>query len=369
MKKHLACLILLLSISLAKSNACSAFLLKGKDYCVIGFNENWKSMPGMVVVNPVGVDKYGLSWNQLVSDTLVAEPKTSWTSLHGSITFNLLGLDMPCYGINQGGLFIVELYLDKTFSVNEKNKPNLFWAQWIQYQLDNYATVDEVLANLNNAPTIDWWPKFPGSHFFVSDKSGDTCIIELIDGKYVVAHGEDMPQAILCNDQYKRELDILNTHTGFGGSEAYDLTRNEWGERYTKAGHLLKNYDQATTKQSPMEYSWDVLNNIMRGEWQLVYDVNNNNLEFRTDLGNEIKRIDFDEIDFNNPTPIYLDINSQLSGEVLSNFEPLTLSINRKYVAEGFPTGYDNADFPASREFEMLQQNISTYVVDVHKLK
>ena len=42
-------LVALLAIQ-TSAFACSAFLLKGEDYQVIGFNENWKHLPGMVVV-------------------------------------------------------------------------------------------------------------------------------------------------------------------------------------------------------------------------------------------------------------------------------------------------------------------------------
>lgn len=47
--------------------ACSAFLLKGEDYQVIGFNENWKRMPSMVVVNKRGISKHNLAWADLVA--------------------------------------------------------------------------------------------------------------------------------------------------------------------------------------------------------------------------------------------------------------------------------------------------------------
>lgn len=359
---------LLLSLFPIKNYACSAFLLKGKDYSVVGFNENWKSMPGMVVINNKGIEKHGLSWKQLVSNTQVDEHKVSWTSKYGSVTFNLLGVDMPCYGVNERGLFIVELYLDKTFSIGDATKPNLFWAHWIQYQLDNYATVNDVLANLNNAPIIDWWPTFPGSHFFLSDRNGDTAAIELIDGKYVISHQEDMPVPVLCNGQYAKEFSVLSDYQGFGGGEVFDLSKSEWGERYIKAAYNLRNYDEKING-NPVEYSWDVLNSIGRGEWQLIYDVKNNKLQFRTDVGEEIKTIDMADINFSRKVPQYLDINAQLSGNVLDRFKALTLDVNDEYVAKGFPIGYENAEFAASEAFKTLQQNISNYVEKTHKEK
>ena len=59
-------LALLLAIQ-TPAFACSAFLLKGDGYQVIGFNENWKHLPGMVVVNKRGIVKPNLSWAALVA--------------------------------------------------------------------------------------------------------------------------------------------------------------------------------------------------------------------------------------------------------------------------------------------------------------
>ena len=107
--------------------ACSAFLLKGKDYCVVGFNENWKTMPGMIVVNKRNVQKRNISWENLTTDHV--DSKKQWTSKYGSVTFNLLGYDFPCYGVNEKGLFLVELYLEETSKVFNPKQPNMFWAQ------------------------------------------------------------------------------------------------------------------------------------------------------------------------------------------------------------------------------------------------
>lgn len=39
---------------------------------------------------------------------------------------------------------MVELFLDKTYSLPGTSRPRMFWAQWIQYQLDTYGNVEEV---------------------------------------------------------------------------------------------------------------------------------------------------------------------------------------------------------------------------------
>ncbi|MFT2011502.1 linear amide C-N hydrolase [Pontibacter sp. 13R65] len=185
MKKTLATILsTVLILSWGAAYSCSAFLLKGEGHCVVGFNENWKTMPGIVVLNKRNIVKESLSWKRLTSSQATKEKTITWKSKYGSVSFNLLGADLPCYGVNEKGLFLAELYLDKTYSMPDTAKANMFWAQWIQYQLDSHATVEEVIGNLDKAPVIDWWPNFPGSHFFVADKEGNTAAIELMEGRF-----------------------------------------------------------------------------------------------------------------------------------------------------------------------------------------
>ncbi|MDR3252478.1 MAG: linear amide C-N hydrolase [Tannerella sp.] len=364
MKKILFLLVLqLICICTSSTKACSAFMLKGEGYCVVGFNENWKSMPGLVFINKRGVHKENLSWKQLVSKRRVDEVKIKWTSLYGSVSFNLLGIDMPCYGVNEKGLFIVELYLDKTYSTDAPGKANMFWGQWIQYQLDNYATVGELIENLNSAPVIDWWPAFPGSHFFVSDKAGNTAAIALIEGKYVVSTGDKMPVPVLCNNRYQGELNELQQYNSFGGAADFDINTKKWKDRFAKAAHSIKSYNENPAVAYPVQYSWNLLDSIIPGEWQLVYDVNNLVLQFRSDLGHGIKQLDLSAIDFSNKSPVvYMDINADFSGDALPQFSKFTPAVNREYVAKGFPIGYANADFPKSEEYVILRKNIDKYV-------
>lgn len=351
----------------AKSIACSVFMLRGDDYCFIGFNENWKTMPGMVVLNKAGVSKQNLSWNYLTSDTVVKEPKLGWISRYGSVSFNLLGIDLPCYGMNEKGLYVVELFLDNTYSINDSSKAKMFWGQWIQYQLDNYATVEEVIQNLNSSPVIDWWPTFPGSHFFVSDKMGNTAAIELIDGIFQVSCKETMPVPVLCNRPYQQELDSLKDLELYGGSKPFNNYSTKWNDRFAKAAVSIKNYNRS--KQSPLDFSWQLLDSISPGQWQMVADVKNGILYFRSDVSRKIKYVELSKCDFSKNTPqLFIDINSNLKGNVTKSFGRLTAAINQQYVEKGFPIGYENKEFYSSRYYLNLKRNLGTYIRRVYHL-
>jgi penicillin V acylase-like amidase (Ntn superfamily) len=348
----------------AQAFGCSAFLMKGKDYSLIGFNENWKTMPGMMVVNPRGIEKKNLSWNCLVSKEKPTEPEITWTSKYGSVSFSLLGLDMPCYGLNEKGLFVVELYLNKTYSQPDSMKPKMFWAQWIQYQLDNYATVDELVEGLSHTPVIDWWPTFPGSHFFVSDRKGNTAAVELIDGKFQVSVGKTMPVPVLCNGQYQAELAKMKTFTPFGGSEILNLHGKKKDNRFSKAAYYINHFD-AGKGSKPVDYAFSVLDSIWAGQWQLVADLKNNTVYFRTDVAPQVKSINLSACDFSKGAAVkFIDANSHQQGDVSAVLSNLTVEMNDDYVIKGFPVGYENEKFYNSEAYANLKNQLHSYVLE-----
>jgi len=356
------CFLLCAIVCSVGVSACSAFLLKGKDHCVVGFNENWKTMPGMIVINKRDVPKRNISWENLTTDNI--QYSKEWISKFGSVTFNLLGYDFPCYGVNEKGLFLVELYLEETSKVSNPSQSNMFWAQWIQYQLDNYKSVKEVVDNLNKGPNIDWWPNAAGSHFFLSDAKGNTATIALLEGKYKVLTDKDMPMPLLCNNQYEKDFEIAQKFDFLGGNEKFDFAQQgKWEDRYNRAYYMLKNY---TYDQKPVDYAWNILNSIHAGEWQTVIDLKNMNLSFRSDLKKEVKIIDIKKLDFSKNAHVkFLDMHTESLGEVNKKFEVLTLNKNNEYVEKGFPIGYDNKEFGTSETFVKLKQNIIAFFKNI----
>jgi len=345
-----------------QSKACSAFLLTGKEYNVVGFNENWKTMPGMIVINKRDVLKRNISWQNLTTDQTQADKQ--WTSKFGSVTFNLLGYDFPCYGVNEKGLFLVELYLEETTRVYHPKQPDMFWAQWIQYQLDHYKTVKEVVDHLNDGPNIDWWPNAAGSHFFLTDAKGNAATIALLNGKYTVLTHKEMPMPLLCNNQYQKDLAAAKKFDFLGGNIKFDPDQNKnWEDRYNRAYYMLKNY---TYDQKPVDYAWNILNSIHPGEWQTIIDTKNMNLYFRSDLKKEVKTIDISKLDFSkNATIKYLDIHTDEKGIVNASFQNLTMAKNNQYVEQGFPIGYDNKEFGTSSIFGKLKKNIVKFFENI----
>ena len=76
----------------------------------------------------------------------------------------------------------------------DSSRKGLSIALWAQYVLDNFATVAEVVAEFEKEEFVvvtDYIPgtqKFTTIHLSVSDSSGDSAILEYIDGKIVINH-------------------------------------------------------------------------------------------------------------------------------------------------------------------------------------
>ena len=159
---------------------CSTVLLKNKKSLLICRNlDTPVDLPGYLIINKRGEKKEPL---------LLPIPNcytSSWIAKYASITFTAMGRGFSDGGMNEKGLVIEEMSLPDTDYLIDSNHTYLTSPQWIQYQLDNFSTVEEVIKNLDNVLPIGWvW------HFFVADRNGNSASIEFMNGELII-HKED----------------------------------------------------------------------------------------------------------------------------------------------------------------------------------
>ena len=70
--------------------------------------------------------------------------------------------------------------LEESVYPERDSRPEVVPLQWIQYQLDNCATVDEVLATDKVIRVARWEAAPRGHHFFVSDSTGKSATLEFV---------------------------------------------------------------------------------------------------------------------------------------------------------------------------------------------
>lgn len=179
-------------------HGCTSFCLNNAGYGIFGANLDSSMYEGLLYVNKRNVSKTGWEKN-------TAGEYALWTSKYGSFTFNMVGYQLPYAGMNEAGLMISTLTLHESQTPTPDERFPLISPLWVQYQLDNYSTVEEVIASGSLVRiTMDAPQKV--DHFLVCDKSGDCATIEFLEGKMVYHTGKTLPVAALANNTYEESL-------------------------------------------------------------------------------------------------------------------------------------------------------------------
>jgi penicillin V acylase-like amidase (Ntn superfamily) len=165
---------------------------------IVGRTMDWpESTEPNLFVLPAGIKRDG---GRFAGHTVIAENPQQWTAKYGSLVAGMYDLG-AVDGVNERGLAGHLLYLVSTdFGPRDPKKPGLHAGLWLQYALDNAASVTEALALL--APVQIVMVSARGHdtsvHLALEDASGDSAIIEYLNGQAVVHHNRDY--TILTND-------------------------------------------------------------------------------------------------------------------------------------------------------------------------
>jgi len=306
----------------APASACTAFCLKTENSVVVGKNLDWGIAHGYVIINPRGQEKLAL--------TMGDERTATWTSGFGSVTFNQFGAEFPLGGINESGLVVEELNYTPGRYPYYDGKPDINELQWIQYQLDNFSSVEQVLDNLEK---INIKKLIAGLHFFICDGSGQSAVIEFIDGQLKTYTGTELPVPVLTNNTYANAMGYLKKHVGFGGDQ--DIRYGpESPVRFAAAAHLIRNFS-IHQSAGPEKYAHMILDSVSQidTQWRIVYDISKKMISFRVRKENVMMRISLEEIVFNDSEGRkYFDLDqaNSFSGNIL--FKPLDYDTNRRLV-------------------------------------
>ena len=372
MKKYKSSLIFcVLSICLIPqvNHACTGFCLSHSGQHLVGRNYDWYVDDCLIMVNKRGVHKTALKF-----PTKDYALPAQWTSKYGSITFNQYGREFCTSGMNEAGLVVQVLALTETKYPAPDSHPSITVGQWVQYQLDNSRTCKEVTANASQL-YITPMPYNFGCHFFVCDKKGVCASIDFINGKLIYHTNETMPVKVLTNNTYAESVEYWKS----GKLPVTDSWESI--ERFIQAAHMIKNHDLKTSK-SLVDYAFDILTKVemedpnevegkrMRSsfiatEWSIVYDTHNLKIIYRTFENQKTRSIDLTKFDFSCKTPVkVLDIHSNLTGDVTSNFIDYTRKINRTLIGNACKKTAQLRDLPENELDGIAQYPESTVCID-----
>jgi choloylglycine hydrolase len=299
------------------SRACTTFVLDHNGQRVFGRNYDWVTGNGLVCVNQRGLSKTSMP---------VADGKTiSWISKYGSLSFNQYGKEFPTGGMNEKGLVVELMWLDGTSYPELDDRPAIGVLQWIQYQLDNSSTVEDVI---KSDKLLRITRKGTPLHYLVADREGKTATIEFLDGRMVVHQGMDLPHPVLTNNRYAESISQVS-----GSVAAY---RENSLERFVKACNLVNHYKSSTSSVKAVDYAFDILAEVAQGshtKWRIVYDITNLEIHFRTLDFPQVKTISFKDFNLNcgSPSLSWL-MNQSGSGDIGKLFGQFSLKQNQELV-------------------------------------
>ena len=192
---------LLLSIGFQSAQACTGIRLVAADGTVVYARtlEFAVDLHSDVTMVPRGYARIG--------STPDGKEGLKWKVKYANIGANGLGMPLIFDGLNEKGLAIGLFYFPTTagympYSVGEAGKTIAPWemGSWI---LDNFATVDEVKANVSKIVVAEvvfkGWGFVPPVHFVVHDASGKSIVIEYVDGKLNV---HENPLGVMTNCEF-----------------------------------------------------------------------------------------------------------------------------------------------------------------------
>lgn len=326
----LLCAILIFSISSNSVLACSRLVYKGPNATIFTARSmDWKTeIPANLWVFPRGLHQQGA----------VGTSSINWVSKYGSVITS--SWDMATSdGMNEKGLVGNLLWLaESQYPVFQKNgtQKGLSIALWLQYALDNFATVKEAVAAFEKkefvvvSSTIPGTDKFTTVHLALSDASGDNAVLEYIKGKLVIHH--DPAYCVVTNSPiFEEQLAINSYWKKIPGTIMLPGT-NAAADRFVRASYYLSAIPQTDNTRIATSSVFSVIRNV-----SVPYGIssatepNISSTRWRTVADQKNKIFYFENV--LNPNVIWVDF-TKLNFSVGANIKKLNLSTHQNYAGE-----------------------------------
>ncbi len=317
----------------ATALACSTFATHTREGTLFGRNTDGEmAIVGQLLVNKRGVEKSSVPW-VFAGPGASDQQRVQWVSSYGSLTFTHFGREFPDGGVNEAGLIVEEMTLGGAEYSNNASRPSISVQQWIQYQLDNFASVDEVLDHVDDF-NLRGWPW----HFSVADQQGNCAVLEFIGGALKASRGFLGNGCILTNHSLSEalfELGQAQSNPEFlQGHEPFSSTA-----RFVTASQTL---DEGAPQgfNARRDYAFGLLESIAQGDntfRSIVYDLGAGLVYFRTVDEPGIKSVALGELDFSASTPVLaLALDTPGSGDVTAQLGPYDPQANLQTVEAVF---------------------------------
>ncbi|WP_182347195.1 linear amide C-N hydrolase [Tomitella gaofuii] len=274
------------------------------------------------------------------------EGNLQWTAKYGSViaaAFDMISVD----GLNEAGLAGHVLWLaESDYGVRDGSRTQLSQAIWLQYFLDNFATVADAVAWVEgNDVQVVQMPDPTGGgppaiHVALDDETGDSAIIEYVDGHPRIYHSPEY-RVMTNSPTYERQLELVQRFTGLGGDAPLPGSTDAQ-DRFARATYYVGRLDRPKDQLESIAAMFSVIRNAAQpfripdpGKpdasqtiWQTVTDLTNRRYVYESTTRPNIVWTDLDELDFSPGSPqLKLDLVGEpavqggLAGNVSGRFE------------------------------------------------
>ncbi|HBJ69571.1 linear amide C-N hydrolase [Alcaligenes nematophilus] len=322
----------------AASQACTRAVFLGDNGQVItGRSMDWKLDVGTNLwIFPRGEKRTGEAGPSSIE----------WTSKYGSVIAS--GYDLASTdGANEKGLNVNLLWLvESQYPTPQKGDKTLSMSLWGQYVLDNFATVAEAVAALEKNPFVVISDKVPNEerlatlHLSMSDSSGDSAIIEYIDGKQHIHHSRKY-QVLTNSPTFDQQLAIRDYWQSVGGMNMLPGTSRA-ADRFARASFYIDAVPRNLSDDKAVASVLSVMRNASTPygmtvpdqpnnsstRWRTVFDHQRSLYYFDSVLSPGAFWVDMRKVDFSAETGkvMKLDLGPEQStvymGEALEHFKP-----------------------------------------------
>ncbi|MFE1949323.1 linear amide C-N hydrolase [Streptomyces sp. NPDC059524] len=299
---------------------------------VVGRNMDWKQrLDTNLWVLPRGAERTG---------TGPDDPRPlHWTARHGSVVATAYDA-ATTDGVNEAGLAAHLLWLaESDYGDRDPARPALSVSLWTQYFLDRFATVSEAVSSLVAEPfqvrpqgdsRSGTWSTV---HLALDDATGDSAIIEILDGEPRIHHGRTY--TVMTNSPpFDEQLEHLNQYEGFGGARPLPGT-TEAADRFVRAAYYLRRLPAAETPAHAYAALLSVMRNaaqpfgtpdparpnISMTIWRTLADLTHGVYAFESSFSPDIVWTRLDAVDFTRAARLDLSADG-LVGDVTARYEP-----------------------------------------------
>lgn len=278
----------------------------------------------------------------MARDGGMGQESLQWTSKYGSVIACVYE-GATADGINEKGLVANLLYLaEAEYPPATDARPAVVITAWAQYVLDNFATVSEAIAELEQEKFRVVTVVVPNGsagtvHLSISDPSGDSAILEYIAGKLVIHHGRQY-QVMTNSPIFDDQLALNKYWEQIGGTVMLPGT-NRAADRFARASFYINACKQTADPREAVASVFSVMRNasvpigistpsqpnIASTLWRTVSDQKNLVYYFENTASPSLLWVELNKLDFNTGTgaqKLTLVGDPNLGGNQSANFEP-----------------------------------------------